>query len=97
MVCLVYMVRTKTEIQAEIAEAKELLAALKAQRLSLVSGGASEWETRDGDLSRRVRNMSLNELTSAIASTKAEIEALYAELDGYGGLAFSVSPAFPRN
>ncbi len=89
------MARSKSEIQAEITETEELLSALKAQRLNLISGGATEWETRDGDLSRRVKNMSLSELNAAIASTKRELENLIAELNGFQGLAFSLSPQFP--
>lgn len=90
------MARSQSEIQAEITETEELLSALKSQRLSLISGGATEWETRDGDLSRRVRNMSLSELNTAIAITKRELENLIAELNGFQGLAFSLSPQFPN-
>lgn len=88
--------RTRTEIQAEIADAKAYLEALKARKLSIVSGGASEWETRDGDSSRRVKNLSLDQIRAEIDKTLSEIAALEAELNGFAGLAFSVSPAFPQ-
>jgi hypothetical protein len=88
--------RTKQEIQADIAEQKEYLEALKAQRLAITTGGATEWETRDGDSTRRVKNLSLDQIRVEIDRTNAELKDLYAELDGYAGIAFSVSPMFPR-
>lgn len=89
-----YMARSKTEIQADITATKELISALKSRRLSLVSGGATEWETRDGNLVRRVKNMSLSEINEALGLAQAELEDLEAELNGYAGLAFSLSPQF---
>lgn len=88
------MARSKTEIQADITATQELISALKARRLSLISGGATEWETRDGNLMRRVRNMSLSEINEALALAQQELRDLEAELDGYAGLAFSLSPKF---
>jgi len=88
--------RTKQEIQGDIDELKEYLEALKAQRLSITSGGATEWETRDGDSTRRVKNLSLDQIRAEIDKTKAEIRNLEAELDGFKGTAFSLSPMFPR-
>ena len=88
--------RTKQEIQGDIDELKEYLDALKAQRLSITSGGATEWETRDGDSTRRVKNLSLDQIRAEIDKTKAEIKNLEAELEGFGGIALSLSPMFPR-
>ena len=88
------MARSKTEIQADIAATKELISALKSRRLSLVSGGATEWETRDGNLMRRVRNMSLSEINESLGIAQTELENLESELKGYAGLAFSLSPQF---
>ncbi len=87
--------RTKSEIQAEITEERAYLSALKQQRLSIISGGASEWETRDGDMSRRVKNLTPDQIRKEISLTEAKIENLEAELDGFAGLAFSLSPQFP--
>ena len=88
------MARSKTEIQADITATQELISALKARRISLISGGATEWETRDGNLARRVRNMSLSEVNEALALAQQELRDLEAELNGYAGLAFSLSPKF---
>ena len=88
--------RTRTDIEAEISENRDYLSALKARKLSIVSGGATEWETRDGDMSRRVKNLSLEDIRAEITVTESKIRELLAELDGFAGLAFSVSPMFSQ-
>lgn len=46
-------------------------------------------------MSRRVKNLTPDQIRKEISLTEAKIENLEAELDGFAGLAFSLSPQFP--
>lgn len=82
--------RTSVEINADITEARQELAALKQAWLDAINGS---WKTRDGNASREVAPRSPSELQNQIRLKKAEIRDLEAELAKTNRYAFKVGVA----
>ena len=82
-----------SELELQLAEKRETLAAYKSARTRILHGGVSEWTTRDGDSSRSVKNLSLSELEDKIRKLEAEIASLVAQISGdYSAYAFRIGP-----
>lgn len=82
-----------SDLQLQLADKRETLAAYKCARNRILAGGVSEWTTRDGDSSRSVKNLSLSEIEATIKELEAEIASLVAQISGdCSDYAFRIGP-----
>lgn len=75
-------------VAEKLKKANEELVEL--ERSYKVALKAASWETRDGQSSRSVTNVSLSVLASEIDKKKLEIDRLECQLEGRSGKAFRV-------